>query len=194
MKAEGPVLEQLTHRLAECPVEFLGGPLQGGKGVVHVDAVVNDLILDLGGRPLERREFERFAPSSKSERNRLRIVLIASWLLHHEAFCRAGAHAESAQRWLTGDFDGLPELVEAERFVSDPDRREELARLCLDALGLLPAGETDAQASDRLKTLSSVERNIVVQASRDQVRRARELREAMKKKAAEEAAAKVVGE
>ncbi len=194
MKTKGPLLEQLTHRLAECPAEFLAEPKLGGKGVVHVDAVVSDLLRDLGGTSLNDDEAGRFVLASKSERNRLRLVLIAAWLLRHEWFCQVGCYAESAKGWLGGGFDGLPDLVVADLFVRDPDRREELARLCLTALSLRPAGENEAQAADRLKTLSCVERNRVVQESREQVQRARELREAMKKKAAEEAAAKVVGE
>lgn len=194
MKTEGPLLEQLTHRLAECPAEFLAEPKLGGKGVVHVDALVSDLLLDLGGSNLDDREAGRFVSASKSERNRLRLVLIAAWLLHREWFCEARCYAEPAKEWLAGSFDGLPDLVVADLFVRDPDRREELARLCLAAIGVRPSGETEAQATDRLKTLDSVERNRVVQDSREQVQRARELREAMKKKAAEEAAAKVVGE
>jgi hypothetical protein len=50
----------------------------------------------------------------------------------------------------------------AKRLVAGTDRREELARLCLRALGLRPAGETAAQAEDRLATLNSVERRRVL--------------------------------
>ena len=78
----------------------------------------------------------------------------------------------------------------APQLVSDPDRREELARLCLRALGLLPAGETAAQAQDRLTTLSTAERQRVIREAREAERRAQKIREAMVKKAAEEAAAK----
>ena len=48
---EGPRVERLTRRLAECPPDFLAEPRVGGKGEVHTDAVVHDLILDLGGPP-----------------------------------------------------------------------------------------------------------------------------------------------
>ena len=75
--------------------------------------------------------------------------------------------------------------------MADPERREELALLALRALGLRPAGETLAQAQDRLVTVSSAERARTVAAARRAEERARAIREAMRKKAAEEAAAKV---
>ena len=84
----------------------------------------------------------------------------------------------------------MTELIQAPLFVSDPERREELARLALKALGLRPAGETGVEAQDRLTTVSSVERRRVILGTRNAQRRAAEIREAMRKKAAEEAAAK----
>jgi len=80
-------------------------------------------------------------------------------------------------------------LAQAPSFVRDPDRREELVRLCLRDLGLRPAGETVAQAQDRLATLNTAERQRVLQAARQAEERARAIREAMAKQAAEEAAA-----
>jgi hypothetical protein len=85
-------------------------------------------------------------------------------------------------------------VVSAELFVSDGDRREELARALLDALGLLPAGETAPQAADRLRALSSVGRARVIGATRAQQQRARELREKMASEQARQAAARYSSE
>jgi hypothetical protein len=74
--------------------------------------------------------------------------------------------------------------------INDPDRREELVRLCLKGLGLIPQGESAAQAADRLTTLDSVERDRVIRETRQAEARAREIREAMARKRAEEAAAR----
>jgi hypothetical protein len=84
----------------------------------------------------------------------------------------------------------MADFVPARDLVTDPDRREELARRCLRALGLLPGGETAAQAADRLGTLDSVERARVIAATRDAELRAAEVRKAMQAQAAAEAAAK----
>src|SRR5207245_10969685 len=50
MIEDGPPLEALTHRLAECPADFLAEPRAGDAGMVRVAAVVADLISDLGAQ------------------------------------------------------------------------------------------------------------------------------------------------
>ena len=52
MTTEGPLLETLTRRLAECPADFLAEPGLGGQGAVNVAAVLNDLMRELGGAAL----------------------------------------------------------------------------------------------------------------------------------------------
>jgi hypothetical protein len=84
----------------------------------------------------------------------------------------------------------LVELVRPEKFISDPDRREELVRSCLAQCGLRPQGETQSQAADRLTTLDSAERDRVLRATAAAERRAREIREAMARKQAQESASR----
>lgn len=193
MQEEGPQLETLTRRLSECPADFMMEPRTiEGIGQVEVAAVVYDLLRDLGGRPLTKKEADTFKvsnPKSKDERNHLRLVLIASWLLHDIWFRSRGRFADQAFELLTNGLKEVAKLVDPPKFVSDPDRREELARLCLKGLGLRPAGESIAQAQDRFTTLDSAERVRVVQAAREAEKRARLIREEMARKAAEEAAA-----
>ena len=185
MKREGPPLEALTHRLAECPPEFLEAPLTDSGGIIDSGAVVSDLSRALGGGILDRKQLALF----RSDRNRLRAILIASWLLHDSWFRARGDLAADAIRFLTSGLDPIASLVDAATLVSDPDRREELARLCLRALDMRPARESEAYATDRLTTLDSVERSRVVHETRAAEERVRQIREAMKKKKAEEAAA-----
>lgn len=189
MTREGPVLDRLTHRLAECPADFLAAPRVGRSDGVHVQAVVHDLVLALGGKGPDRDALSAFGPSSKPRE--LSLVLVACWLLHDGWFTERGDLAAPALAWLQSGLGSLSALVSPDAFVGDPDRREELARLCLAALGFRPAGETDAQAEDRLHTLDSVERARLLRDTRAQQERAKRLREAMKKKEAAEAAAKV---
>jgi hypothetical protein len=99
-----------------------------------------------------------------------------------------------AQRLLAVGLNGLAEATPAGLFVADPDRREELVRVCLRELGLRPAGETVAQAKDRLTTLNAAERTRVVKAARKAEQRAADIREAMRRKAEEEANAKATRE
>ncbi len=194
MTREGPLLETLTRRLAETPPDFLAEPRLGTAGGVHVDAVVADLLRDLGGGPLEREALTAFRSAAPGrQRNRLRLILIVCWLLHDPWF-RARGLASAAQRLLERGLDELAEVVPAERCLADADRREEIARLALEGLGLRPAGETEAQARDRLTTLSSIERRRVIAAARAAEARAREVREAMARQAAYDAQAKAMRE
>jgi hypothetical protein len=70
------------------------------------------------------------------------------------------------------------------------DRREELVRVLLDSIDVRPAGETIEQSVDRKATLDSVERSKVMQATIAAEKRAREIREAMARKAALESASR----
>jgi hypothetical protein len=180
VEREGPPLETLTRRLAECPPEFLAEPRIGSSGTIRCAAVVSDLLADLGGAPLRGGEETALVGADRrKDRNRLRVALVAAWLLHDEWFRARKEFATPARRLFGGGLTELEALVPAEQLVSDPDRREELVRSCLRALGLRPAGETVAQAQDRLTTLSSAERQRVIREARSAEERARAAREAM---------------
>ena len=193
MEQEGPPLEALTRRLAECPAEFLAEPRIGASGQVRVAAVVADLLRDLGGPLLTPARAEVFRPrnalQARGQHNWLALTLVAAWLLGDPWFRSSQRFGAAAAEFLTNGLSEIEALNPAHKFVSDPDRREELVRLCLSRLGLRPAGETAAQAADRLSTISTTERQRVLAASRLAEERARAIREAMAKKAAEEAAA-----
>ncbi|MBL9210203.1 MAG: hypothetical protein JNL92_07025 [Opitutaceae bacterium] len=190
MQREGPPLEALLRRLAETPEDFLAEPRFGASGVIEVRAVVADL-LRLGGHRPEPAPLAAFAgEDARRDRNRLASVLIATWLLADEWFLAAKFPARELLSILQDDLRDLAGLVAARKFVTEAERREELARLVLARLGARPAGETPAQAQDRLTTLSSVERARVLRVSQAAAQRAREIREALARKAAEESADK----
>jgi hypothetical protein len=194
MEHEGPLLESLIHRLAETPVDFLAEPHIGRSGQIHVAAVVGDLLSLLGDSP-EKFSLGRYAGGdARRDRNWLAITLLLCWLLADEWFRRAKPKTSDVLRLLETDATELAAQAASMRFVTDPDRREELARLTLARLGFRPAGETVAQAQDRLTTLNSTERARVMQASRAAEERARKIREALVKKAAEESADKYTRE
>jgi hypothetical protein len=192
MKLEGPPLDDLLRRLAETPADFLEEPRVGTSGTVAVAAVASDLLRTLGGSPLTEEQLKIFMDAnSKGYRNRLSIALIGCWLLYDAHFLKQKGLAESAFTFLTTRMGELAAVAQSDKFVSDPDRREELARLCLKDMGFRPAGESEAQAQDRLNTISSVERQRVILAARQAEERARSIREEMARKAKAEADAKV---
>lgn len=187
MTHEGPQLERLLRRIAECPADVLPAAAES-EPQPALAAVVGDLLRDLGAADVEAAALRAFAAGAGSG-NRARLVLVACWLLHDEWFVGERRFWRGAQEFLANGLTRLAGLVQAERFVADPDRREELARSALAALGLRPQGETPEQARDRLTTLDSVERAAVLEATRAAEERARQVREAMARAAAQEAAA-----
>lgn len=189
MTTEGPALEALTRRLAETPPEFLAEPAS-----VSVAAIVSDLMRNWTGEPLTTVRAAAFTNSSPKARNRLRLTLMATWLLTDIWFRARRELAAEGLTWLAHDLDELAGSVNAEKCVTDPDRREELARVCLSRLGLRPAGETEAQAHDRLTTMSTSERQRLIKAARAAEARAQEIREAMRRQAALDAQAKPMQE
>ncbi|MFQ5570261.1 MAG: hypothetical protein ACE5G0_11340 [Rhodothermales bacterium] len=177
------------HRLQECPAAFLEEPQIGTGGVVSVAAVVADLLRTLADDYQLRPDTAPFRAKSAKTRNRLRLILITSWLLHDAWFREQDGLAKPVAKLLAHDLDALALLVDAGQFVTDPDRREELARYCLSRLGFRPKGETKAQAEDRLTTLDSVERARVVRETKAAQERARKIREEMRRQRERERAA-----
>lgn len=192
METEGPILESLTHRLAECPEDFLLAPRMGAAGaeaagVISVTAIVHDHLRAMGVAIPEGLRDTRDAPF-------LSLIAIATWLLHDDWFLARPDLAPKMQRLLTVSLKPLSTVLPAKEFVTDPDRREELARFCLAELGLRPQGESIAQSKDRLTALDSLERVRVLRDTQEAEARAQEVRKMMARRAAEEAAAKATRE
>ncbi|MFL6656554.1 MAG: hypothetical protein ACJ8GW_00635 [Massilia sp.] len=190
MENPGPFLEILTHRLTDTPSEFLAEPRIGDGGEVHVAALVNDVLMRLGARAPAAFLQQLKGRDAKRDRNRLALCMIAAWLLADAWFV---THVPEQTEVLALFTDALAELAKvtpAHKFVNDPDRREELARIVLARLGYRPAGETPAQASDRLSSISGTERRHLLELSRAAEARARDIRAALAQKAAEESADK----
>ena len=193
MTGTGPSIEHLTRRLADTHPDLLAEPRIDGRGEVEAAAVVSDLFVSWGARPLGSMPAALFRPAEQPVgRNWLRCVLIATGLLADPWFA-VDPPIDRAWSFLTTgpvDLTQLAAVVPSASLVADEDRREELARLLLKALDLRPDGETEAQAGDRLATLDSVERVRVITATREAEERAAAVRKAMHEKAAAEAAAK----
>ncbi len=153
-------VERLTDRLARTPQVFRD------RKAVRLDAVVADLFRDRASRRLATDEVARFrADGATGARARhLELVLIASWLLHDEAF--AGTPAETLLALLDSRLAELAGAVVPRLFVDDAERREELVRTCLAALARVPDGESPAAAEDRLAVLDSVRRRALLRDAR----------------------------
>ena len=190
MQQIGPPIESLNRRLLDTPPEFLVAPHIGSSGHVHVAALVNDLLTRLGHQASESVLSRFTSRDAKADGNRLQLVAMLCWLMSDEWFASVTLQLPALLTVLDGSAEELAKSSPAARFQTDPDRREELARVVLARLDRRPEGETVAQATDRLASLSVVERRRLLEASRAAEARARAIREALAKKAAEESADK----
>lgn len=189
MSEPGPDLESMVRRLAETPPEFTDEPRIAGSGRVAVAAVVNDLLHLHGARAPQAALAPFEGGSARADRNRLALVLIVAWLLADDGLRALDPGQPALLDTLAGVAQELA-AVPAHRYVDDAERREELARTVLARLGCHPYGETPAQAADRLAAVSAAERRRLLDASRAAERRAREIRDALARKGAEESADK----
>ncbi len=193
MQTPGPHLETLTHRLADTPVKFLAEPRIAGVAnaqAVAVAALVNDILLLHGARAPAASLQGFIGAQVKADRNRLALAMILCWLLADDWFIGQQLPQPALLQVLGEAARELAASTPAHQFTQDPERREELARIVLARLGFRPRDESVAQSTDRLSAISGTERRRLLEASRLAEQRAREIREALAKKAAEESADK----
>jgi hypothetical protein len=184
MKQEGPLLDSLLRRLADCPPEFL-------EASIDVVAIACDLLRDMDAANPPELMADWLSTLRRRTEPERKLTAVICWLFYDEWFVSRPPLAPRVGQVLASvSLMTLTELVRAEKFVQDPDRREELARVCLSELGLRPSGETVAQAADRLTTLDSRERSRVLRATAAAEKRAREIREAMARQKAQESASR----
>jgi len=199
MKKPGPQLEALIDRLTAIPGDFFkpDGKLKNSGSGVSIPALVNDMLLDNGGTPFSDDEIlKRFSDKNELKNKKSifpELVSILSYIFEDKFFTGEKNSAELIKAFLLSP--GLKDLSEAvessEDFINDPDRREELCRMALNALNYYPDGETEKNAGDRLLTLDSVERKKILVKTREAQLRAKQLKEAMMAREAEEAASKM---
>lgn len=186
----GPSLERLLRRLIETPPDFLAPPWRGGEGQVRVAAVVNDVLAALDVQApmslLATLSGELKAVSAEQ----LSLSAVLAWLLADDAWHHFAKASPALPALFAEAVPALAAEAHASRYVFEPERREELARTAIARLGLTPEGETASQAADRLASVSGVERRRLLEASREAEARARAIREALARKAAEESADK----
>jgi hypothetical protein len=188
-----PPLAELLRWLTDTPDAFRAEPAGRDRGEVSVPAVVADLFDTYFGEPPGDDLLAAFRPANtgKAERNRLRWVLAACHLLWHPALRDRPVDPAALSRLLVQDLATLASVAPADALQTDEERREELIRRTLSALGLLLPGESEKDAADRLAQVDSVERRRLLREAAEKEKRAREVREMMARRAAEEAAAKV---
>lgn len=191
MQREGPALEHVLQRISATPPDFMAEPCIGERGEVQVLAVVRDLLAAKGHHHVNAAGLQFLVGrDAKRHRNHLSIVLLLTWVLADETLALEREQLSAVLGLLREDAEQLAAYTNSNNLFGDAERREELARLALARLGLRPAGESEPQAQDRFTSISSLERARILRASQQAEQRARAIREALARKAADEAADK----
>lgn len=190
MTTEGPQLESLLNHLSQCPEEFLLKEAKPGAGP-QLAAIMSDYFRSWKAIDATQwiEQLLNQEPANAKSKRHYCLLSVAVWLLFDDWISTKPELKELSWKWLQNDsLKQLSTIVSADKFVTDPDRREELMRLCLTALNLRPSGETVAQSQDRTTTLDSLHRQRILAATAAAEKRAREVREAMAQAKALEAA------
>jgi len=198
MMCDGPVLQDLMQRISKIPDTFFLPIAESIYSTskseeINIPAVISDLIFDLSGEiPSVYSLSDFMLKHNEDNSNFLRLITICVYLFSDAWFSKAGGYANGVFKFLRNrQIQRLAEIINYKEFINDMERREELVRLCLDSLNLFPQGENRVIAKDRLTTLDSIERKRIIEKSRKAQERSRQLREAMARKKAQEAASKM---
>jgi hypothetical protein len=189
MKREGPELESLLRRLSETPDDFLVES-RVKRGSVSVPAIVGRLCRVLG-QPMPAETLVRFACRlERYDRNHRALTLISCWFLADPWFQNASISPAQLIEVFEVGLAGLAAHRAFDAFVTDPDRREELARFVLAQLGFRPRGESVAEACNRLTTLAIADQKRALLTARWAEERASAIRQQLARKVALESADK----
>jgi hypothetical protein len=181
---EGPAISQLHHRMTAAPKELFAP-----NDYQHLPALVHDLLY----RHQTQFSAEVLAPFRD---NPVKCPWYATcylllYLYSDNSFTSFKLAPEKLLKALQEKANELYSSGKNAIYVEDVDRREEFIRVALAAVNLRPQGETQIQAEDRLMTVSSFERKRVMEAAKIAEERAAQIREALAKQAALEAANKM---
>ena len=177
----------LMRRLAECPPDLLEADLK--KDFVPL-AVIQDVFFHLGGGALSADMRKSIDNQIKHSAEELRFGLLMGFLLMDPVFKDRKDCLSGVEALLRTGLMSLGSVAKARDFVASTERREELGRLLIAAVGLLPQGESKAEAKSRWESLDTVRRLELMHQAAAMRKRQEELRKAKERKAAEEAASK----
>ncbi len=158
---------------------------------VGLEALVHETLLRQYGRfaDLEEKDWS-LVRSRGPEAGLLRLLL---GLLNHPVFTGSPLWPK-AFRTLVSLLPDWSRSAPIRLFYQDAERREEVIRRVLTAFDFEVEGETMEEGRQRLETLDSIARSRVLAETRAAQKRALEIREALARKAAEEAASKYMRE
>jgi hypothetical protein len=192
-----PPIADFLRWLSEMPESFREEPAGFTKGRVPVRAVLSDLTETLTGVSPAEDFLQAFDPDEDStkERNRFAWVLAGCHLFWHPSLKNTKPSLEQLQQFFIQEIPQLAAVVSIDAFFTEEERREELLRRALRAIGQRLPGEDTKAAEDRLSQVDSVEKRKLLLAAAEKEKKAeadrkKRLEDELKRRAEEEAASK----
>ncbi|MEQ8350463.1 MAG: hypothetical protein RH862_03210 [Leptospiraceae bacterium] len=182
-------IHQLMRRLSGCPSSIYGFSGLEARGPVPV-AIAQDTVFHLGGSALDGKTRESLLQMQAHRPEEAAFMMLGCFLISDSVFYQRSDLLDGCISLLLKGFSDLAAVSRAADFVSNTDRREEFVRLCLNHLQLRPSGESKEMFKNRWESLDTVHRVALMQKAAELRKRQEELRKAMERKAAEEAASK----
>lgn len=159
---------------------------------LHPQALWNDTIIYLSKNLRIQNEFSEVPWTKiKSDPNLLGLHSLLCYFMHESSWREVPFQIEDLIHFL---MDRLPKLSEYVKpyteWTADGERAEELVRVLLFYLKLIPEGETEKYFNDRLKSIDTLERLQILEESKKSQERAQEILRKIRQAEEEEAASK----
>ncbi|RKS94173.1 hypothetical protein BC952_2043 [Flavobacterium limicola] len=120
--------------------------------------------------------------------NHWRAIHISIWLLSHRNFINSALIEDKLYNFWFEELSEASLYVKFKEWISDDERAEEMVRLLLDCCEIIPDGENQDEAADKLSSLSSTDRQKVLKQSYEAHERIMNIKREMAEKKAREAA------
>lgn len=120
--------------------------------------------------------------------NHWRAIHISTWLLSNQDFMNNPVIEEKLYSFWFVELQQASAYVKFNEWTNDEERAEEMVRLLLYCCEILPYGENQDEAADKLSSFSSVERHKVLKQSYEAHERIMQIKREMEEQKAREAA------
>ncbi len=189
MKNNSADLYTLMNYLKRCPIEFLQPSLHTPPGTLHTNALVADLLRKISGNPLmPASSLPTQVELSLFNQNQLISIHLGCWFFWQELFFNNPASLSQVNHFLMKELPELSMHVNYQKYIDDDERTEEFVRLALRCCSVLPTGETQQEAADKLDGLNTVKRLAILLETNKKIQRMKAIKKKMEEDQAREAA------
>ena len=159
------VFELVTH-VRKCPDIFLKPSSSIENEGLNSVALISDTYR-LVCNDFLKKEFKIPSPFNLAhiDDNHWRAIHISIWLLNHPNFIKSAILEDKLYNFWFEELSEASLYVNFKKWICDEERAEEMVRLVLHCCEIIPDGENQEEAADKLSSLSSADRQKVLKQS-----------------------------